>query len=46
MGIGYWQLVMDNGYWLWVYMGMVIDYMDRVRLGVLGFEVRMSFMLV
>jgi len=46
VGIGYWQLVMGNGYWLWVYMAMVIDYMARVRFGLLGFGVRTSFMWV
>ncbi len=46
MGIGYWQLVVGNGYWFWVYMTMVIDYMDRVGFDLLRFGVRTSFMSV
>jgi hypothetical protein len=39
IGYGYWILVVGYGY-----VAMVIDYMDRVRFGLLGFGVRTSFM--
>jgi hypothetical protein len=43
MGIGNWQWILAIGYG---YMVMVIDYMDRVKFGLLTFGVRTSFIWV
>lgn len=43
MGIGYWLLAIGNGYWVLV---MVIDYIDKVKFGLLRFGVRTSFIWV
>jgi hypothetical protein len=45
MIISYWKLAISYGYWL-LDMGVVIDYMDKVKFGLLGFGVRISFMWV
>jgi hypothetical protein len=42
---GYWLLVIGYGYWVSV-MGMVIDYMDRDRFGLLECGIRTSFIWV
>ncbi len=47
MAIAYWLWLLAIGYGYWVsVMGMVIDYMDRDRFGLLECGVRTSFMWV